>query len=305
MQDLYGLPKLRDSLSYLYVEHAVIEQAGHAIELWQKEGRTLVPAASLCVLMLGPGTKISHAAVKVLADNGCSILWTGEEMTRFYAQGLGETRKAYHLLKQAELACDPEKHTRVCIRMYQKRFEEQLDPSLTLPQIRGLEGVRVRRAYKKASETYGVEWHGRVYDRFNWNSGDPINRALSAANATLNSVCHAAIVSGGYSPAIGFVHMGKQLSFVYDVADLYKADLTIPIAFSVVAEGKENVERRTRMACREKFREVKLLERILPDIDEILEVPPEPVNAGLDVDADPALPTDLWPDLVEESESTL
>ncbi len=305
MQDLYGLPKLRDSLSYLYVEHAVIEQAGHAIELWKKEGRTLVPAASLCVLMMGPGTKITHAAVKVLADNGCSMLWTGEEMTKFYAQGLGETRKAYHLLKQAELACDPVKHTRVCIRMYQKRFEETLDPSLTLPQIRGFEGVRVRRAYKKASEAYGVAWHGRAYDRFNWHGNDPINRALSAANATLNSLCHAAIVSGGYSPAIGFVHTGKQLSFVYDIADLYKADLTIPIAFAVVAESDQNVERRARMACREKFREVKLLERILPDIDEILETPPEPVNEVLDVDADPALPTELWTDLFDESESAL
>jgi len=306
MQDLYGLPKLRDSLSYLYVEHAVIEQAGHSVELWQKEGRTLVPAASLCVLMLGPGTKITHAAVKVLAENGCSMLWTGEEMTHFYAQGLGETRKAYHLLKQAELACDTVKHTRVVIRMYQMRFEEQLDPSLTLPQIRGFEGVRVRRAYKKASETYGVEWHGRIYDRFNWGGSDPINRALSAANATLNSVCHAAIVSGGYSPAIGFVHTGKQLSFVYDVADLYKADLTIPIAFAIVAESKENIERRARMACREKFRELKLLERILPDIDELLEVPPEPTerNDATDIDVDPALPTDLWPDLVQESETT-
>ena len=118
-------------------------------------------------------------------------------------------------------------------------------------------------------------------------------------------MCHAAIVSGGYSAAIGFVHTGKQLSFVYDVADLYKADLTIPVAFAVVAESKENVERRTRMACREKFREIKLLEQILPDIDEILEVPPEPVSDVLDIDADPALPTDLWPDLMEESDSAL
>lgn len=230
------------------------------------------------------------------------MLWTGEEMTHFYAQGLGETRKAYHLLQQAELACNPVKHTRVCIRMYQKRFEETLDPSLTLPQIRGFEGVRVRHAYKEASEKYGVTWNGRNYDRSSWGNSDPINRALSAANATINSVCHAAIVSGGYSPAIGFVHTGKQLSFVYDVADLYKADLTIPIAFAVIAESKENVERRARMACREKFREIKLLDQILPDIDNILEVKDEPINELLDVDADPAFPTDLWPDIMPEGD---
>ncbi len=189
--------------------------------------------------------------------------------------------------------------------MYQMRFEETLDPSLTLPQIRGFEGVRVRRAYKEASDKYGVSWQGRIYDRSNWGSSDPINRALSAANATLNSVCHAAIVSGGYSPAIGFVHTGKQLSFVYDVADLYKADITIPIAFSIVAESNQNIERRARMACREKFREMKLLDRILPDIDNILEVKDEPANELLDIDADPALPTDLWPDFAQGEDFTL
>ena len=165
---------------------------------------------------------------------------------------------------------------------------------MSIEQVRGLEGVRVREAYAQASRKYNVTWQGRNYDRQNWGAGDPINRALSAANALLNGVCHAGIVSGGYSPGLGFIHTGKQLSFVYDVADLYKAELTIPAAFQVVGESSQNVERRTRMACREKFKEARLLDRILPDIDELLGIQMETAVGMEDVDADPALPELLW-----------
>jgi CRISPR-associated protein Cas1 len=298
MQDLHELPKLRDSLSYLYVEHAILDRKDSAIEFINKEGRTLVPVAALCVLMLGPGTSITHAAIKVLAEAGCSTLWTGEEFMRYYAQGMGETRKAYHLLRQAELVSDPHQRMHVVRRMYQKRFDWDLDPTLSIEQIRGLEGVRVRETYSEASRKYKVPWEGRKYDRQNWGAGDPINRALSSSNALLNGVCHAGIVSGGYSPGLGFIHTGKQLSFVYDLADLYKAELTIPTAFQIVGEASGNVERRVRMACREKFKEARLLDRILPDIDELLGIQMEALAGAFsetgDVDADPALPEVLW-----------
>jgi CRISPR-associated protein Cas1 len=294
MQDLHELPKLRDSTSYLYVEHAILDRKDSAVEFIKKEGRTLVPVASLCVLMLGPGTSITHAAIKTLAEAGCSVLWTGEEFMRYYAQGMGETRKAYHLLRQAELVSDPHQRMHVVRRMYQKRFEWNLDPALSIEQVRGMEGVRVREAYAEASRKYNVPWEGRKYDRQNWGAGDPVNRALSAANALLNGVCHAGIVSGGYSPGLGFIHTGKQLSFVYDIADLYKAELTIPIAFQVVAESLQNVERRARMACREKFKEAKLLDRILPDIDELLGIQMDASVEPGDIDADPGLPELLW-----------
>jgi CRISPR-associated protein Cas1 len=300
MQDLHDLPKLRDSLSYLYVEHAVIDRKDSAVETIQKDGRTMIPAAALCVLMLGPGTNITHAAVKVLAENGCTILWTGEDLTRFYAQGLGETRKAYHLLRQAELSSIPEKRIRVVLEMYRMRFEEDLDPSFSLEEIRGYEGVRVRKAYAAASSQYGVAWNGRNYDRGSWTKADPVNRALSAANALLNGVCHAAIVSGGYSPALGFVHTGKQLSFVYDIADLYKVDLTVPLAFQAAAEDPYRVERKVRMACREKFRETKLLERILTDIDHLMGVSQE--IEEFEADSDPAMPEPLWDEPAGEGE---
>jgi CRISPR-associated protein Cas1 len=287
-------------MSYLYLEHCRIEQKLKAVEMWDKEGRTMIPVAALSVLMLGPGVSITHTAIRTLADNGCLVVWCGEDGMRCYAHGGGETRKAYHLLKQAKLASYDEKRRMVVMRMYRMRFEDDLPPNLTLPQIRGHEGVRVRNAYAKASEKYNVSWQGRRYERNQWHKSDPINRALSAANALLNGICHTAIVSGGYSPAIGFIHTGKQLSFVYDIADLYKADITIPIAFRCVAKSDQQVEKRVRQACREAFREVSLLKRILPDIDMILDISKKTLLAGQEADFDPARPEPLWEPLLEE-----
>jgi CRISPR-associated protein Cas1 len=192
--------------------------------------------------------------------------------------------------------------------MYQYRFDEVLDPGLTIEQIRGMEGARVRRAYALASKEFGVPWRRRFYDRSHWGASDAINRAISSANACLNSLCHAAIVSAGYSPGLGFVHTGKQLSFVYDIADLYKTDLTVPLAFKLTAESRDRLETRIRQACRQLFHQERLLARIVDDIQDLLNLTrPMPsrsrrqANAsGLDgeidsdFDSDPALPSGLW-----------
>ncbi len=295
MQSLRILPKLRDSLSYLYVEHAIIDQKDAAIEYVSEEGKVMVPVAALCVLLLGPGTSITHAAIKTLAENGCTVVWVGEDATRFYAQGIGETRRGYHLLHQAKMVSSEPDHMNVVLRMYKYRFHQTLDANLSLHQLRGMEGVRVREAYIKASRLFGVPWSGRNYDRSNWSRGDPINRALSAGNALLNGLCHAAIVSGGYSPAMGFIHTGKQLSFVYDIADLYKVEFTIPIAFEVVSQSTDRIEQRIRTTLRERFRTERLLDRILPDIDTLLGTPSD-FSDEFPADADQGLPEPLWED---------
>ncbi|MBI2323195.1 MAG: type I-E CRISPR-associated endonuclease Cas1, partial [Chloroflexi bacterium] len=218
MRDLHLLPKVRDSWSYLYVEHCRIDQEGKAIAMHDARGRVAVPCATLTLLMLGPGTSITHAAVRALAENGCLVVWAGEEGVRLYAQGMGETRSARNLLRQARLWADTASRLQVVERMYRMRFREALGRNLTLRQIRGKEGIRVREAYAQASRASGIPWRGRVFDRGNWRAADPVNRALSTANSCLYGVCHAAIVSAGYSPALGFIHTGKMLSFVYDIA---------------------------------------------------------------------------------------
>lgn len=300
MQDLHLLPKLRDSLSYFYVEHAIVERDASAIKILKEDGRVQLPATGLAVMLIGPGTSVTHAAVKLLTESGCTLVWVGEDGTRCYAQGMGETRKGYRLVRQAALVSDPALRVQVIRRMYTYRFAEDVPPDATLQQIRGMEGGRMRNAYAMHARRYGVVWEGRSYDRGNWNSSDPVNRALSAANALLNGICHAAIVSGGYSPGLGFIHTGKQLSFVYDIADLYKTEITIPVAFAEAGQGIEKLESRVRQRCRERFKEVKLLERILPDIDRLLDIADDGPDAP-DYDIDQALPGPYWDPSEEEN----
>ncbi len=296
LRDLHLLPKTRDSLSFLYVEHARIEQDDRAIAIADSAGRVPVPCASLSLLLLGPGTTVTHAAIRTLAETGCLVAWTGEEGVRLYATGTGETRSARNIARHAAAWADPEARMRVVRRMYEVRFAEPLDPDLTLAQVRGKEGIRVRETYAAFSRATGVHWAGRSYDRRHWLSADPVNRALSAANSALYGVVHAAIVASGYSPALGFVHSGKQLSFVYDIADLYKTEVSIPVAFQVAAEGEREIERRVRLLCRDLFREQRLLGRIVPDIEHLLDAArtAEPEVDGSDVDADAAMPGVLW-----------
>ena len=291
-RNLKELPKFRDGLTYLYVEHAFIEQEAQGIGIYDQQGLTLVPVAALGVLFLGPGTRITHAAIRTLAANGCTVAWVGEGLARFYAQGLGDTRSALRLQRQARAWADPRLHLEVVFRLYQKRFQEPLPRDFSLEQVRGLEGVRVRAAYTRWSRETGVPWQGRSYDRRNWAASDPVNRALSSGAAYLYGLAHAAIVSSGFSPALGFIHTGKLLSFVYDVADLYKTEVLVPAAFLTVAEGDHQVERRVRQKLREAILEARLLERMVEDLLDLfagLGLPEEEVD-----EEDPTRPGGLW-----------
>jgi len=293
MDDLHALPKFRDGLSYLYLEHGRVDQDQKSISVHDAQGKVLVPVATLCVLMLGPGTRITHAAIRTLAENNCLVIWCGEENVRFYAWGIGGTRSAAPLLRQAALASNEDTRRDVAVRMYRMRFDEVVEEGATIEKLRGMEGARVRRAYARLSEETGVPWTGRFYGRDDWNAADPANRALSAANSCLYGLCHAAILSCGYSPAIGFIHTGKQLSFVYDIADLYKTEITVPVAFRTAAEGAEDLERAVRLRMRDTFADTKRLKRIVPDIRAALgDGADEDADAWMD--EDPARPAPLW-----------
>lgn len=297
-RNLRELPKLRDGLGYLYFEHGRIEQQDQSIALIKAPAQDAaagevicVPCAALGVLLLGPGTTITHAAVKALADNGCSALWLGEEGQRFYAQGSGETRSSARLLKQVAAMATPQRHLGVVVRLYRMRFPEKLPDNLTLQQLRGREGARVRDAYAHWSRVTGVEWNGRNYDRGNWQNSDPVNRAISAANSCLYGLAHAGIVSLGFSPALGFIHTGKQLSFVYDVADLYKLETVVPAAFATVAESQFQVEARVRKSLRERCHGIGLLDRMSKDLLTLFDLDETEADTW---STDPAAPGQLW-----------
>ena len=293
MKDLHALPKVRDSITYLYVEHCKVEQDEKAITLFDARGSVAVPCAAINLLLLGPGTTVTHAAMRALAENGCMVCWTGEGGVRLYAHSTGETRSARNLLRQAYLVSDPGERIQVIDRMYRLRFREEIPAGLGLQQLRGREGLRVRAAYARASAETGVTWRGRYYDRGDWRRADPVNRALSTAASALYGICHAAIVATGYSPGLGFIHSGKMLSFVYDIADLYKAEFTIPAAFEAVAEGTSNLESRVRQHCRDTFHRGRLLERVIPDISRVLGEPEISVSEYA-FDGDGPIPTPGW-----------
>lgn len=293
IDDLHLLPKVRDSGSFLYLERGRLEQDGRSVLFVNESGRTPIPAANLSLLILGPGTTVTHKAVVNLAECGCSVVWGGEEGVRLYAAGLGDTRSGSRLLRQAELVADPERRLLVVRRLYQLRFEEELPEDMSLRQIRGREGARVRDAYRAWSRRTGVPWGGRQFERGDWSKASPVNRALSAANSCLYGICHAAIVSAGYSPGLGFIHTGKALSFVYDVADLYKTETSIPAAFLAAQSGAGDVERAARHALRDQFHQTRLLSRIVDDLATVLDLPADRDDDG-GFSADQARPGSLW-----------
>src|SRR5208283_2991745 len=137
-------------------------------------------------------------------------------------------------------------------------------------QLRGIEGARVKRLYELHAKENGVSWRRRDYDPENWSGSDAPNRCLSSATACLYGISEAAVLAAGYAPAIGFIHTGKPLSFVYDIADLVKFETVVPVAFRIAASNPENPERAVRLACRDAFRTTKILDRLIPLIEDML-----------------------------------
>ena len=274
-----------DRLSFVYVEHATISRADSAVTFVKEEGVVHCPAASLSALLLGPGTRITHQAMALLGECGTTVVWVGEQGVRYYASGKSVARSSRLLIAQAKLVSNTRSRLAVARMMYQWRFPGEDTSELTMQQLRGREGARVRSVYRQWSERTGVPWERREYDPNNFGDGSPINQALSAAHAALYGTVHAAIVSLGCAPGLGFVHTGNSWSFVYDVADLYKAEITIPAAFEVVAGYTEGMDigSVTRRAVRDRIRSEKVMERVVRDIQRLL-VPEELPEEMLELD---------------------
>jgi CRISPR-associated protein Cas1 len=277
-QSRHELPRVADGWTFVYLEHCTVHRDRNAVVVEYADNEVALPSAPLLILLLGPGTTLTHAAMCLLGETGCSVVWCGENGVRCYASGANADRRARNIEHQARQWADPQARMEVVCRMYRQRFREVLPESWTIEQIRGREGVRVREAYALAADTFGVVWHGRNYDRSSWDAADPVNKALSVANSCLYGLCHGVIAATGFSPALGFIHSGYDLSFVHDVADLYKVDVAVPIAFEHAHQGGGGLETRVRKACRRRFFENRILERIFPDIQRALGLKPENVE---------------------------
>lgn len=271
-----SLVRAADRISFLYLEHCIISKDASAIIARDDDGILHIPSATLSVLMLGPGTSITHSAMSAVADSGMSIVWVGEEGVRYYAHGRPIGRNTRLLEAQAKIVSNKQLRMKAARTMYEMRFDGEDTSRLTMQQLRGREGARVRRLYAQMSKKYNVTWTKRQYDMEDFNASDPINMALNAAHTSLYGLVHAAMVALGCSPGLGIVHCGSDRAFVYDIADLYKADVTIPVAFEAVVTmhdmdfPQDDLPSYTRRACRNTFKQEKLVDRIVHDIKNIL-----------------------------------
>lgn len=268
--NLYELVRAEDRMSFVYVERAIIHRDQNAITATDERGTIHIPAASLGALLLGPGTNVTHQAMLLLAESGSTAVWVGERGVRYYAHGRSLASTTRFLEAQARAVSNQSSRLQVAREMYAMRFPGEDIATLTMQQLRGREGARVRKLYRKESDRTGVPWKRRDYDGENFENSDLINMALSSAHTCLYGIIHAVIVALGCSPGLGFVHTGHARSFVYDIADLYKAEITVPIAFNVVASNPIDVESETRHAVRNAVYNGSILSRCAEDIRKLL-----------------------------------
>lgn len=262
---------MKDRISMLFVQYGEIDVLDGAFVVVDSTGvRTHIPVGSVACLMLEPGTRVSHAAAALAARVGTLLVWVGEAGVRLYASGQPGGARSDRLLYQAKLALDDDARLKVVRKMYALRFGEEPPTRRSVEQLRGIEGARVRKTYQLLAQRFKVTWDGRRYEQGDWDAANVVNRCLSAATACLYGITEAAILAAGYAPAIGFIHTGKPLSFVYDIADIFKFDTVVPVGFQVAAKAPPQPEREVRLKCRDSFRQTKLLERIIPLIEEVL-----------------------------------
>ncbi|MEW5058248.1 MAG: type I-E CRISPR-associated endonuclease Cas1e [Cycloclasticus sp.] len=284
---------MKDRVSMIFLQYGQVDVKDGAFVLIDKNGiRTHIPVGGIACIMLEPGTRVSHEAVKLAAQVGTLLVWVGEGGVRLYASGQPGGARADRLLYQAKLALDDTLRLKVVRKMYALRFNEEPPQRRSVEQLRGIEGARVKSTYKVLAKKYGIQWNGRRYNPKDWGQGDVVNQCISAATSCLYGVTEAAVLAAGYAPAVGFIHTGKPLSFVYDIADIFKFDGVVPLAFKIASQNPYQPDRQVRLACRDYFREQKILKRIIPLIEEILSageiVKPEPAKESVP----PAIPVE-------------
>ncbi|GAB3551855.1 CRISPR-associated protein Cas1 [Actinopolyspora lacussalsi] len=295
------LPRVGDSLSFLYLENVRVVQddTGVCARVERGDGdvdRVYLPVASLACVLLGTGTSVTQPAMATCARHNTTVLWTGAGGVRMYSAAQSGDLTTRWLERQVHAWADEKTRAAVARRMYELRFDESVPEETTPAGLRGMEGHRMKTLYRSLAEKYRMRGFKRNYDPENWDRQNPVNQALSAANTALYGAVHSAILALGCSPALGFVHSGKQHSFVYDIADLYKANHTVPLAFAL--HRSNNPDRDARMRLREEFRLYRLMPRVVFDIQRLLEPDSDTVELDDVEDPDEVELVHLWdPDI--------
>ena len=265
------LPQVKDKFPYLYLEHGRLEVDDSSVKWISADNLVVaIPAATINCLMLGPGTTVTQEAVKVLSSVNCGLAWVGEDCLHFFAGGITPTANTRNLLKQVQLAADPELSLGIVRKLYSRRFPQATLDGKTLKEMMGMEGVRVKALYRDLSVHYGVSWSGRKFIPGQFERGDVVNKMLTAMNTKLYAVVGSVIHAMGYSMRIGFIHSGSPLPFVYDLSDLYKSEVCIDLAFSLAVQHKEFSSSLVNEAFRQRILKFDLMDKIASDLSEIM-----------------------------------
>ena len=264
---LESLAPAKDRWTPLYLEHGRLEVDDSSVQWLGSDGlRCRLPVATISALLLGPGTTVTHAAVKACADSNTPICWTGQDGLKFYAYGLAPNHSNDMPRVHAAAWADKRRRTQIARIMFRMRFGDVPVDDKSIIELRGMEGIRVRQLYADLGREHGVSWRARNYDTRNWDLSDDINQALSTANASFYALVSAVICSLGYLPSLGFIHESGTIPFVYDVADLYKHETTQPAAFLSVKEDPRCDRERVRRLLKIQVEERRILQRLPKDL---------------------------------------
>ncbi|HNB69362.1 type I-E CRISPR-associated endonuclease Cas1e [Accumulibacter sp.] len=240
-----------------------------------KAGDYAIPYQNVSLVLLGPGSTVSHDALRILARHGTLLAAVGEGGTKFYtAPPMGQAHSDV-ARKHARLWADEKARLDIARKMYAVRFGK-IPPHREIAVLRGIEGARMKEIYRIQADRYRLPWEGRRYDRGRPDDADVANQAINHAATFVECAADVAVAAVGALPPLGFVHEDSNNAFTLDIADLYRAELTIPLAFKAARHCLDNpclnLERTLRKEAAVEFRRSKLIPKMIDRIKELLSV---------------------------------
>lgn len=268
------IPQVKDKYPFVYLEHGRLEIDDSSVKWIEATGHVIsIPCATVNTILLGPGTSVTHAAIKSMSESNCTVCWIGSDSLLYYATGETPTANTYTLKKQISLYSNSKKKLETARTLFSFRFPDLELKEKSLSEMMGMEGYRVKELYKKVAEKYEIPWDGRNYIPGKINLSDTTNKILTCCNVALYGILLSVVHALGFSPRIGFIHSGCPLPFVYDIADLYKPEVSIDLAFKLTKEmGGEYIKDVVADAFRERICNNNILERSVKDIGKIMGV---------------------------------
>ena len=262
-----GLEKARiphaDRHGLVWLDRGRLEVEDGCLRFVTAGGRDLaagdyqIPHQGISIILLGPGSSVTHDALRLLARHGCALAAIGEGAARFYTAPPLMPDTSAVARAQVRLWADPDSRMEVARAMYAIRFGE-IVRTRDIEALRGQEGARIKRSYQLAAERHGIPWRGRRYDRANPNAGTIPNQALNHAASAMRAAACVAVASLGAIPQLGFIHEQSGQAFVLDIADLHRHDVTLDIAFGAAREAEtsgDSIDRLTRRRAAKLFRQ--------------------------------------------------